>query len=99
VPSADQASCNELVTEGDDTVCTEELSAYQDAGECGGSSSGSSGGGSSGSSGSGGCSSLSDCCSSVPSADEASCNEVVTEGDATVCSEELSAYMSAGYCN
>lgn len=98
LPSAEQAGCTTLVTEGNESVCSEELTAYQSSGYCGGSSgAGTSTGSGTGTSG-GGCSGLSGCCASLPSAEQSGCNTIVTEGDDSVCSEELTAYQTDGLC-
>jgi len=46
-----------------------------------------------------GCSGLSTCCSSVPSADQASCTALVGEKDDTACDQLIEGYQSAGYCS
>jgi len=98
LPSAEQPGCTTLVTEGNESVCSEELTAYQSSGYCGGSSgAGTSTGSGTGTSG-GGCSGLSGCCASLPSAEQSGCNTIVTEGDDSVCSEELTAYQTDGLC-
>ncbi len=99
LPSEEQAGCNELVTEGDDATCSAELTAYQDDSLCGGGSTTSSGSGTGTSTGSGGCSALSSCCSSLPSEEQAGCNDLVTEGNAAECSAELTAYQDDQLCN
>ena len=99
MPSEEQAGCNELVTEGDDATCSAELTAYQDDSLCGGGSTTSSGSGTGTSTGSGGCSALSSCCSSLPSEEQAGCNDLVTEGNAAECSAELTAYQDDQLCN
>jgi hypothetical protein len=82
------------VTEGVDTTCSAELSAFQTEGLCKGSSSSSG----SGSSGGTGCSGLSSCCSSLPSSEATGCQAIVSEGSDPTCSEELSAYQTDGLC-
>ncbi len=92
--AAEQPDCQAIVTEGVDTTCSAELSAFQTEGLCKGSSSSSG----SGSSGGTGCSGLSSCCSSLPSSEATGCQAIVSEGSDPTCSEELSAYQTDGLC-
>jgi hypothetical protein len=95
VPSEYTTSCNTVVSEGSDAACSEELSAYQTDGYCGGSSTGTGTGTGSGGSG---CSGLSSSCIRSAPMRSTSCNTVVSEGSDAACSEELSAYQTDGYC-
>jgi len=92
LPSTEQVGCQDIVTAGDATTCSAELSAYQTDGMCGtGSGSGTGTGGT-------GCSALSSCCGTLPSTEQAGCQDIVTAGDATTCSAELTAYQDQGNC-
>jgi hypothetical protein len=100
LPSADQSTCEEYVSSGVAADCSAALSTFMESGYCGGLGSGSGSGAStsSGSSGGGGCAALSVCCASLTSDDQEGCEEIVSEGDAAECSEELEAYTEAGDC-
>ncbi len=97
--SAEKSSCNTVVNLGDDPTCTEELTAYQESGFCGGSGAPDSGGGDDSSGGGGtGCSGLSSCCGSLPSADKSGCTTLVNDGVDAACTEALTAYNADGLC-
>jgi hypothetical protein len=80
LPSEEQAGCQEVASEGIATTCSEELSVL-----CPGTGTGTGTG-----TGGTGCSGLSSCCATLPSEEQAGCQEVVSEGIATTCTEEES---------
>jgi hypothetical protein len=101
--ATDHDTCTGILQEddNDDTVCTASIQTLQlDYGFCKGSTS-TSGSASttapSGGSGGSGCAALATCCKSVPSVDQASCNESVSLNDADSCTELLTA-VYASYC-
>jgi hypothetical protein len=92
LPSADQSGCDTIVSEGVDSTCSTDLSAYEAAGLC------SAGTGTGTGTGGTGCAALSTCCASAPAADQSSCDAIVSEGSDTTCSAELTSFMAAGLC-
>ncbi len=46
----------------------------------------------------GGCSALSACCPSLPTAEQSGCAAIVGFGEDTTCGDELLAYQAGGYC-
>jgi hypothetical protein len=46
----------------------------------------------------GSCATLATCCTKAPSADQASCNTIASNGDLSACSANLSTFQAAGYC-
>jgi hypothetical protein len=88
---AEAETCDEGVTAsgGSDSLCQSALTDIENTGLCPSASN----------SGATGCSALSNCCNSLPVAENPTeCMEVANNGTDEACTESLSAYASGGYC-
>jgi hypothetical protein len=92
--AAEVATCMQYVAQGNPSVCANEVAAYVAMGVACGEGSGS------GSSvvGPPACAALNDCCSTLPVADQSSCEEVVTDGNAANCDTSLETLEANGFC-
>jgi hypothetical protein len=83
--SIDDSACEEIVNTGIVAECTAAEQSYCSTVTV--------------DAGTGGCPSLSTCCSSISDTTEQDeCNEIVSEGNATECSETLTSYTADGIC-
>jgi hypothetical protein len=90
LPTADQASCNVIASSNMDSLCTAELSSYVTAGSCKAATTTTT---------ATGCAGLTTCCDSLPTADQASCNVIASSNMDSLCTAELSSYVTAGSCS
>jgi hypothetical protein len=78
---ADETSCEEIVTAGVETSCASYVTLFG----CGGTGTGTGTGGTS-------CATLSTCCGTLESEEQAGCDETVTEGNDALCASSVTSY-------
>lgn len=89
-----QSVCDTVVTDGDDSVCTEELMAYESSGACALATMPGPGA----DAGADACTALIGCCQQMSGAALADCDAVVAEGVSATCATDLAGYLSGQLC-